>query len=70
MDRFEEIEAAVDRLPPEEFRRFLEWFRALEHARWDERMDRDSSAGRLDFRFEEAGSESAHGLLREWPPPP
>jgi hypothetical protein len=31
-------------------------------------MDRDSSTGKLDFLFEEAESESAKGLLREWPP--
>jgi hypothetical protein len=30
-------------------------------------MDRDSSAGKLDFLFQEAESESAQGLLREWP---
>jgi hypothetical protein len=39
-----------------------------EQERWDEQMDRDSSAGKLDFLFEEAESESAKGLLREWPP--
>jgi hypothetical protein len=27
--------------------------------RWDEQMDADSSAGKLDFLFEEAESESA-----------
>lgn len=35
--------------------------------RWDEQMDRDSSAGKLDFLFEEAEGASAKGLLREWP---
>jgi hypothetical protein len=41
----------------------------LSQAPWDE-IDRDSSAGKLDFLFEEAERESAHGLLREWPPSP
>jgi hypothetical protein len=36
-----------------------------EEQRWDERMDRDSSAGKLDFLFAEAESESAKGFLRE-----
>ncbi len=36
--------------------------------RWDEQMDRDSAAGKLDFLFREAESEFAQGLLREWPP--
>jgi hypothetical protein len=34
---------------------------------WDEEIDQDSSAGKLDFLFEEAERESGQGLLREWP---
>jgi len=68
MDRVEEIEAAINGLPPEEFRLLAQWFRELDQTRWDAQMDRDSSAGKLDFLFEEAESESAQGLLREWPP--
>ena len=68
MDRVEEIEAAIDGLLPEEYRRIVQWFRVREQERWDEQMDRDSSTGKLDFLFEEAESESAKGLLREWPP--
>jgi hypothetical protein len=68
MDRVEEIEAAIQGLPPQEYERFVEWFRAREQVRWDEQTDRDSSAGKLNFLFEEAERESAQGLLREWPP--
>jgi len=68
VDRVEEIEAVIARLPPDEFRRFAEWFRTLEQTRWDEQMDRDSSGGKLDFLFEEAERDSAQGLLYEWPP--
>jgi hypothetical protein len=67
MDRVEEIEAAIDGLPLEEYRRIVQWLRVREEQRWDEQMERDSSAGKLDFLFEEAESESAKGLLREWP---
>jgi hypothetical protein len=67
MSRVEEIEAAIDGLPPEEYRRILQWFRAREQERWDEQIDADSSAGKLDFLFEEAESELAAGLLRQWP---
>ncbi len=31
-------------------------------------MDQDSVAGKLDFLFGEAESESARGLVRDWPP--
>ena len=69
MSRIEEIEAAIDGLPPEEYRRIVQWFRAREQARWDEQMDADSSSGKLNFLFDEADSESAEGLLRDWPSP-
>jgi len=39
-----------------------------EQARWDEQMDRDSAAGKVDFLFDEARDEAEEGLLREWPP--
>ena len=68
MDKLEEIEAAINRLPPEEFWRIADWFHALEQARWDEQIDRDSPAGKLDILFDEAESESAQGAVREWPP--
>ncbi len=68
MDRVEEIEAAISSLGPEEYRRLSQWFRELEQNRWDEQMDRDSAAGKLDSLFREAESELADGLLREWPP--
>ena len=67
MSRIEEIEAAIEGLPPEEYRRIVQWFRIREQERWDEQMDADASAGKLNFLFDEADSESANGLLREWP---
>ena len=68
MDRVEEIEAAIDGLPAEEFRRIVQWFHEREQRHWDEQMDADSSSGKLDFLFEEAENESRCGLLSEWPP--
>jgi hypothetical protein len=44
----------------------VQWFRVREQRRWDEQMDADSLAGKLDFLFDEAESESAGGLLHEW----
>ena len=67
MSRVEGIEAAIDGLPPEEYRHIVQWFSVREQRRWDERMDVDSLAGKLDFLFDEAENESARGLLREWP---
>jgi len=69
MSRVEEIEAAIDGLPPEEYRRIVQWFRVREQTRWDDQLDTDSSRGKLDFLFDEVESESAQGPLRAWPPP-
>jgi hypothetical protein len=54
MERVEQIEAAIQGLPPDEYLRLVQWFRDREQARWDEQMDSDSSAGKLDFLFDEA----------------
>jgi hypothetical protein len=69
MKGIEEIENAIDRLSPEEFRRIAQWFREREQKQWDEQLDDDSASGRIDFLFEEAEKDSSKGLLREWPPP-
>lgn len=68
MGRIEEIEQAIEKLPPEEFRQIARWIREREQRQWDEQLDRDSAAGRLDFLFEEAEAESEGSGLREWPP--
>jgi hypothetical protein len=57
MDRGEEIESAISSLRPEDYRRFVEWFRTREQTRWDEQMGQDSVAGKLDFLFREAEIE-------------
>jgi hypothetical protein len=69
MYRAEDIEAAIDALPPEELRRIVQWFHVREQKHWDEQLDSDSSSGKLDFLFEESENENTEGLLREWPPP-
>jgi len=68
MSRIEEIEDAIDRLGPEEFRRIAGWVREREQQRWDKQLDGDASSGELDFLFEEAEEESKERLLRDWPP--
>jgi hypothetical protein len=37
MDRVEEIEIAIDRLPPEDYKRVIAWLREHEQSRWDEK---------------------------------
>jgi len=67
MERIEEIEAAIDGLPAEEFRKIARWFRGRDQSLWDEQLDDDSVMGRLDFLFDEVESEGEEGSLRGWP---
>jgi hypothetical protein len=69
MGRVEEIEAAINDLPPEEFRRFANWFRERDQSLWDQQLDSDASSGRLDFLFEEIETETKQDFLRDWPEP-
>jgi hypothetical protein len=69
MDRVEEIEAAINDLSPEDFRRIANWFRERDQSLWDQQLDSDASISRLNFLFEEIETESQQGLLRNWPEP-
>jgi len=60
----EELERAVSELPPEELRRFREWFAEFEAERWDRQIERDLRAGRLDSLVEEARAEHRSGRTR------
>ncbi len=67
MERVEEIEAAIVSLPMREYLRLIEWLRAREAANWDDRINKDSASGKLDFLFAEAESDTEQGLVRDWP---
>lgn len=67
MNRVEEIEAAINQLPDDDFRRIANWIRERDQSLWDKQLDSDCSAGRLDFLFEEIEAESQQNLLRDWP---
>ena len=48
MTKLEEIEAAVAQLSPEELKQFRAWLDELEDRLFDERIERDAKAGKLD----------------------
>jgi len=63
-----EIEDAITKLSAEDYARFLEWFLERDQEVWDQKMDRDASAGKLDFLRHEARDARKAGLVRDWPP--
>ena len=65
MSTVEQIEAAILNLPPQEFRQLANWLSELDQRLWDEQIERDSAAGRLDALAEEALADYAAGRTRE-----
>ncbi len=55
MTTLEDIEKAVTELPTDQFAKFRAWFEAFEGARFDQRIERDAPAGRLDRLAEQPG---------------
>ena len=65
MTMIDQIESAILNLPPEDFRRLLKWFIELDQRRWDEQLERDVAAGRLDALADEAVADYEAGRTRE-----
>ena len=63
-----EIESAIANLPKKEFWELATWFDDVKNRAWDEQMEADAAAGKLDFLFEEAEAERSKGKLKDWPP--
>ena len=57
----EEIESAIAKLPPSELARLAAWFEEFQARAWDERLEQDIRAGRLDGLIEEAEKEFESG---------
>ncbi len=56
-----EIESAISQLPPSELAELAKWFEEF-HARvWDEQLEQDIKAGRLDSLLEEAEQDFERG---------
>jgi len=65
MSTVEDIERAVSSLTPDELARFRVWFETFEASRFDEKIERDARAGKLDQLAEEALADYRQGRARE-----
>jgi hypothetical protein len=61
----EDLEKAVAKLAPDQFAKFRDWFDAFDAARFDEKIERDAKAGRLDRLAEQALADLRQGHARE-----
>jgi hypothetical protein len=65
MTKLEEIEKAIADLQPQDLDRLRDWFEDFQAARFDEKIERDSQAGKLDRAADQALAEHRQGRSRE-----
>ena len=65
MTRVEELAKAVASLTAEEYREFRRWFLERDGEQWDQQIEEDSRAGKLDFLVREAFEAKEQGTLKE-----
>jgi hypothetical protein len=56
-----EIESAITQLPPSEFAELAKWFEEFQAQVWDEQLEQDMKAGRLDALIKQAEQEFEQG---------
>lgn len=61
MSILEEIESAVQLLPPAKRAEFRAWFQSFDAADWDQQIEDDIAEGNLDWLANEAISDSQSG---------
>jgi hypothetical protein len=61
----EEIEKAIAELPVDQLARFRAWFEEFEATRFDQKIERDAKAGRLDRLADQALTDFGAGLARK-----
>ena len=64
MSTVEEITAAIVRLTPEQAARRQDWLAECAERQWDEHIERDVVAGRLDYLAEKALADYHAGRAR------
>jgi len=58
MTKVQEIQAAIETLPHEDYVRLRQWFSERDWENWDRQIEADSESGRLDFLIKEAIADS------------
>lgn len=65
MSSVEEIKFAIAFLSHEDYVRPRARFSERDREKWDEKIERDAAAGKLDFPVEEAVAEKSQGHLKK-----
>ena len=65
MSTLVEIEAAIERLPKNDFRQLHEWIAERDQQLWDKQLEADVVAGRLDRFAQEAIADFQAGRCKD-----
>ena len=65
MTTLEDIERAVAELSHDQLQKFRAWFEQFEAAHFDQKIERDAKAGKLDRLAEQALADFKAGRARE-----
>jgi len=65
MSELEEIEQRIRKLSPAELAEFRAWFTEFDHLLWDQQIEADSKAGKLDKLAAEALADYKAGKASE-----
>ena len=65
MTQVELLEQHIAELDDDSFSKLREWFIEFEQARWDQQLEADSNAGKLDFLINAAHAEHKAGLTKD-----
>ncbi|HUF21623.1 MAG TPA: hypothetical protein VMP00_12830 [Burkholderiales bacterium] len=65
MSELEKLEERVQKLSPEELRKFRAWFAEFDARIWDAQIQADSRDGKLDSPVSEALAEHRTGKTRQ-----
>jgi hypothetical protein len=65
MTTAEDLEKAIEQLPPRELARFCAWFETFDADQFDAAIERDAHAGKLDALAEEAIAAHRAGKSRD-----
>jgi uncharacterized protein YfaT (DUF1175 family) len=65
VSELEQLAKHIEKLSPEDLKKFRAWFVEFDARAWDEQIEADSRAGKLDSLVAEARAEHKAGKTRE-----
>jgi hypothetical protein len=65
MSRINAIRKAIETLSEDEYVELRQWFSQRDWKKWDQEIEKDSKAGKLDFLVREAFDQKRQGKLKD-----